>query len=99
MLGRFEFDIGAAYYYYPGEIWLERSNYWEAHATMAHKLTEKLTLGATLAYAPDVWQTGAWGTYAAGALALDLPNGPSRPPRCADSSQTAHSKSRSAPSI
>ncbi len=74
-LGRFEFDIGAAYYYYPGEIGPERSNYWEAHATMAHKLTEKLTLGATLAYAPDVWQTGAWGTYAAGALALDLPNG------------------------
>ena len=41
---------------------------------MSHKLTEKLTLGATLAYAPDVWQSGAWGTYAAGALSLDLPS-------------------------
>lgn len=73
-LGPFEFDIGAAYYYYPGEIGPELSNYWEAHATVSHKLTEKLTLGATLAYAPNVWQTGAWGTYAAGALSLDLPS-------------------------
>ena len=72
-LGAFDFDIGAAYYYYPGEIGPDLSNYWEAHATVSHKLTEKLTLGATLAYAPDVWQTGAWGTYAAGAISLDLP--------------------------
>jgi uncharacterized protein (TIGR02001 family) len=74
-LGPFEFDIGAAYYYYPGEIGPERSNYWEAHATVSHKLTEKLTLGATLAYAPNVWQSGAWGTYAAGTVALELPGG------------------------
>ena len=72
-LGPFDFDIGAAYYYYPGEIGPELSNYWEAHATVSHKLTERLTLGATLAYAPDVWQSGAWGTYAAGAISLDLP--------------------------
>ena len=72
-LGRFDFDIGAAYYYYPGELGPDLSNYWEAHATVSHKLTERLTLGATLAYAPDVWQSGAWGTYAAGALSLDLP--------------------------
>ena len=32
-LGPFEFDIGAAYYYYPGELGPELSNYWEAHAT------------------------------------------------------------------
>jgi uncharacterized protein (TIGR02001 family) len=74
-LGSFEFDIGAAYYYYPGEIGPDLSNYWEAHATMSHKLTEKVTLGATLAYAPDVWQSGAWGTYAAGAISLELPSG------------------------
>ena len=74
-LGPFEFDIGAAYYYYPGEIGPERSNYWESHATVAYKPTEKVTLGATLAYAPNVWQSGAWGTYAAGSFALDLPSG------------------------
>ena len=74
-LGSFEFDIGAAYYYYPGEIGPDLSNYWEAHATMSHKLTEKVTLGATLAYAPDVWQSGAWGTYAAGAISFELPSG------------------------
>jgi uncharacterized protein (TIGR02001 family) len=71
--GPFDFDIGAAYYYYPGELGPDLSNYWEAHATVSHKLTERLTLGATLAYAPDVWQSGAWGTYAAGAISLDLP--------------------------
>src|SRR5262249_55073521 len=27
-LGPFEFDIGAAYYYYPGELGPELSNYW-----------------------------------------------------------------------
>ena len=68
--GAFEFDFGSAYYYYPGELGPDLSNYWESHATVSHKLTDKLTLGATLAYAPDVWQTGAWGTYAAGAGSL-----------------------------
>ena len=72
-LGPFEFDIGAAYYYYPGELGPELSNYWEAHATVSHKLTDKITWGSTLAYAPNVWQTGAWGTYAAGTLSFDLP--------------------------
>jgi len=73
-LGPFEFDIGAEYYYYPGEIGPEHSNYWEAHATVSHKLTDKITWGSTLAYAPDVWQTGAWGTYASGTLSFDLPS-------------------------
>ena len=71
-LGPFEFDIGAAYYYYPGELGPELSNYWEAHATVSYKLTDKITLAPTLAYAPNVWQTGAWGTYAAGTLSFDL---------------------------
>ena len=65
-LGPFEFDIGAAYYYYPGEQGPDLSNYWEAHATLSHKVTDKLSWGPTIAYAPDVWQTGAWGVYAAG---------------------------------
>ena len=73
-LGPFEFDIGAEYYYYPGEIGPEHSNYWEAHATVSHKLTDKITWGSTLAYAPNVWQTGAWGTYASGTLSFDLPS-------------------------
>ena len=40
--GPFEFDIGAAYYYYPGELGPDRSNYWEAHATMSHKMTDRI---------------------------------------------------------
>ena len=73
-LGPFEFDIGAAYYYYPGELGPELSNYWEAHATVSYKLTDKITLAPTLAYAANVWQTGAWGTYAAGMFSFDLPS-------------------------
>ena len=34
-LGQFEFDIGAAYYYYPGEQGPDLSNYWEV-ARPAH---------------------------------------------------------------
>jgi uncharacterized protein (TIGR02001 family) len=73
-VGPFEFDIGAAYYYYPGEIGPDLSNYWESHVTMSHKLTEKLSWGPTIAYAPDVWQTGAWGFYFAGTVSYDLPS-------------------------
>jgi uncharacterized protein (TIGR02001 family) len=73
-LGPFEFDIGAAYYYYPGELGPDLSNYWEAHATLSHKVTDKLSWGPTIAYAPDVWQSGAWGVYAAGTLAYELPS-------------------------
>jgi uncharacterized protein (TIGR02001 family) len=73
-LGPFELDLGAAYYHYPGEMGEEQSSFWEAHAAVSRRLTERLTLEATLAYAPDVWQSGAWGTYAAGALWLDLPS-------------------------
>src|SRR5262249_57570925 len=72
-LGPFEFDIGAAYYYYPGELGPELSNYWEAHATVSYKLTDKITLAPTVAYAPNIWQTGAWGAYAAGTFSFDLP--------------------------
>src|SRR5262249_38765388 len=73
-LGPFEFDIGAAYYYYPGELGPELSNYWEAHATVSYKLTDKITRAPTLASSPNVWQTGAWGTYAAGTFSFDLPS-------------------------
>src|SRR5262245_65758373 len=73
VFGAFEFDFGSAYYYYPGEFGPARSNYWESHATVAHKLTEKLTLGATVTYAPNVWLSGAWGWYAGSSFALDLP--------------------------
>ena len=73
-LGPFDFDIGAEYYYYPGEIGPEHSNYWEAHATVSHKLTDKITWGSTLAYAPNIWQTGASGTYASGTVSFDLPS-------------------------
>ena len=73
-LGPLEFDIGAAYYYYPGELGPDLSNYWEAHATLSHKVTDKLSWGPTIAYSPDVWQSGAWGVYAAGTLAYELPS-------------------------
>ena len=73
-IGPFDFDIGYEYYYYPGEVGPERSNYWEAHATMTHKLTDKLSWGPIIAYSPDVWQTRTLGVYFAGTASYDLPS-------------------------
>ena len=38
------------------------------------QVTDKLAWGPTIAYSPDVWQSGAWGVYAAGTLAYELPS-------------------------
>src|SRR5262249_35122017 len=64
-LGPFEFDIGAAYYYYRGEPGPELPNYSEAHATTSSNLTDKITIAPTRAYAPNGSQTSASGPHAA----------------------------------
>src|SRR5262249_20841680 len=70
--GQFDFDMGAASAYYRAEWGPELSTYWEAHARVLYKLTNKLTLAPPVASAPNVWQTGAWGTFFPGPLPLDL---------------------------
>src|SRR5262249_35725361 len=73
-LGPFEFDIGAAYYYYPGELVPALANSGEAHATVSSQRTDKIPLAPALASSPNICPTGAWGPYAAGTFSFDLPS-------------------------
>jgi uncharacterized protein (TIGR02001 family) len=77
-----EFDAGANYFYYPGQLLTGTAanlNYWEydLEATrtfegLAGKYRD-IELKGTVAYSPDVSGTGAWGAYAEGQLTYDLP--------------------------
>jgi uncharacterized protein (TIGR02001 family) len=77
-----DFDLGASYYYYPGEILTDagtKTNYWEYGLQAARqfnypgKTDTGVTLTGSVAYAPDVSATGAWGVYVEGEAAVDLP--------------------------
>jgi uncharacterized protein (TIGR02001 family) len=76
-LGDVQFDFGASYFAYPGEApppgVTAGINYWEAVARADTTLGELLRVAGGFAYAPNVSNTGAWGTYAAFGLGLDLP--------------------------
>jgi len=76
-LGDVQFDFGVSYFAYPGEALpsgvTAGINYWEAVARADTSLGELLRVAGGFAYAPNVSNTGAWGTYAAFGLGLDLP--------------------------
>ena len=76
-LGDVQFDFGVSYFAYPGEALpsgvTAGINYWEAVARADTTLGEWLRVAGGFAYAPNVSNTGAWGTYAAFGLGLDLP--------------------------
>jgi len=76
-LGDVQFDFGVSYFAYPGEApppgVTAGINYWEAVARADTTLGEWLRVAGGFAYAPNVSNTGAWGTYAAFGLGLDLP--------------------------
>jgi uncharacterized protein (TIGR02001 family) len=76
-------DLGAVYYYYPGEIPLgglgngapvAEWDMWEIYARPTLVVTDKLTLGVNVFYSDNYAGTGAWETYAAGTARLNLPN-------------------------
>ncbi len=72
----FNFDLGASYFYYPGEIPTDtatKTNYWEYALNVDRDLVKGVNVSAQLAYAPDVSSTGAWGAYAEAGLTIDLP--------------------------
>jgi uncharacterized protein (TIGR02001 family) len=72
----FEFDLGANYFYYPGEIPTDTTtstSYWEYALNVDRDLTERISVNGQLAYAPNVSNTGAWGAYAEGAVTIELP--------------------------
>ena len=74
-LAGIDFDLGATYYMYPGEIAGSPGiNYWEAALRADKKITESLRVGGGIAYSPNVSNTGAWSWYAAGGLGYDFPS-------------------------
>jgi uncharacterized protein (TIGR02001 family) len=77
-LGDVQFDFGATYYSYPGEIAPVGGSagieYWEALARADTTLGELLRVAGGFAYSPNVSNTGAWSKYAAFGLGFDLPS-------------------------
>ncbi len=55
--GAFSVDLGAIYYYYPGETFnglTSQSDFWEVYAKFAYAITPDLTVGANVFYTPDL---------------------------------------------
>jgi uncharacterized protein (TIGR02001 family) len=63
--GKWSFDVGAIYYYYPKEIPFQ-SDFWEVYAIAKYALNDQLTLGGSINYSPNYLKYGIDGT--AGAL-------------------------------
>lgn len=75
-IGPFDLDFALIYFLYPRERpsgLTTETDYWEANGKVSHKLTSTTTIGAELAYAPSISNSGAWATYAAGKIRIDLP--------------------------
>ena len=80
--GKFAFDLGFWYYYYPGgqdfnvgtpqgplpngNLAKEDWSFWEFYAKVNYSLTDAATLGAFVYYSPNVLNTGADGIYFGG---------------------------------
>ena len=74
-LGPVDFDLGVTSFRYPGEAAAAQSNginYWEAVLRAETKLSEAVRIAGGFAYSPNVSNTGAWGSYAAGGFGYDL---------------------------
>src|SRR5262249_25942198 len=76
-LGDVQFDFGATYFSYPGEMApvgvTAGINYWEAMARADTKVSDVLRVAGGFAYSPNVSNTGAWSKYAAFGLGFDMP--------------------------
>jgi uncharacterized protein (TIGR02001 family) len=75
-IAKFNFDLGASYFYYPGEIptdTVTKTNYWEYALNIDRDLPNGINLNAQFAYSPDVSSTGAWGAYSEAGITIDLP--------------------------
>jgi uncharacterized protein (TIGR02001 family) len=73
----FEFDLGANYFWYPGEILdpgAASTSYWEYALKVDRDLIkDQLTLKTVFGYSPNVSGTGAWGTYSEAGFEIVLP--------------------------
>jgi uncharacterized protein (TIGR02001 family) len=54
---KFSVDIGAIYYYYPGEVWngfTSKSDFWEIYWKGGYTVNDSLSVGANVFYTPDL---------------------------------------------
>jgi uncharacterized protein (TIGR02001 family) len=70
--GKFDFDFGWTYFYYPRELPGSSIDYWEAVARADTQITDALRVAGGFAWSPNVSNTGAWSRYVAGGLSFDL---------------------------
>jgi uncharacterized protein (TIGR02001 family) len=71
-----EFDLSAEYYYYPGETPTPGSgttNYWQYGISASRRIFDAFEIVGHATYAPNSWNSGAWGAYASGEIKIDLP--------------------------
>jgi uncharacterized protein (TIGR02001 family) len=76
-IGNIDFDLGATYFLYPGEITgagTKGIDYWEAALRADKKISESIRLAGGFAYSPNISNTGAWGWYGAAGLGLTVPS-------------------------
>ncbi len=77
-IGDIDFDLGATYYFYPGETLVGMAkgiDYWEATIRATKRIMESFRFAGGFAYSPNVSNTGAWSWYAAAGLGYDVPSG------------------------
>jgi uncharacterized protein (TIGR02001 family) len=72
---KFEFELGANYFYYPGEIIPPggvKTSYFEYAFDVKRKFLNFVELDLNAAYSPNVSGSGAWGSYVEGGATFDL---------------------------
>jgi uncharacterized protein (TIGR02001 family) len=70
------FDLSAEYYYYPAETPTPGSgttNYWQSGISATRRIFDAFEIVGRATYAPNSWNSGAWGAYGSGELKIDLP--------------------------
>jgi hypothetical protein len=71
-----EFDLSAEYYYYPAETPAPGSgttNYWQSGLSASRRIFDAFEIVGRATYAPNSWNSGAWGAYGSGEIKIDLP--------------------------
>jgi uncharacterized protein (TIGR02001 family) len=75
-IGTIDFDLGASYFLYPGEVTgggVNGVDYWEAAIRADKKISESIRVAGDFAYSPNISNTGAWGLYAAAGAGFIVP--------------------------
>lgn len=70
--GKWSFDVGAIYYYYPKEVFFQ-SDFWEVYGIAKYAVSDQLVVGASINYSPDYLNYGIDGTTGALNFAWTVP--------------------------